>query len=74
MPFWLIHHTCTHNRVQAKSLEDHLRVSNKYVQAIRTLQHAFEATNTKKEATFENILNAKTEVMCLKNELRQAQM
>ncbi len=51
-----------------------MHVSNKYVQAIRTLRHAFEATNTEKEATFKNVLNTKIEVMRLKNELHQAQM
>jgi hypothetical protein len=44
------------------------------VQAIRTLQDAFEVTNTEKEATFENVLNTKIEVMHLKNELRHAQI
>jgi hypothetical protein len=44
------------------------------VQVIRTLWDAFEVTNTEKEATFENVLNAKIEVMRLKNELRQAQI
>jgi hypothetical protein len=44
------------------------------VQIIRTLRHAFEATNTEKDATFENVLNTKIEVMHLKNELRQAQI
>jgi len=40
---------------------------------ICTLRHAFEATTTEKEATLKEALNAKVEVMHLKNELRQAQ-
>jgi hypothetical protein len=44
------------------------------VQTIGTLQHTFEATTTKKEVTLEEALNAKIEVMRLKNELCQAQM
>jgi hypothetical protein len=49
-------------------------VSGTYVQMIRTLQHAFEITNTKKEVALKDVFNAKVEVLCLKNELQQAQM
>jgi hypothetical protein len=37
------------------------------------LWHVFEASNLKKEATLEKVLNVKIKVMCLKNELHQAQ-
>jgi hypothetical protein len=40
---------------------------------IGTLRHVFEATTTEKEVTFEEALNVKLEVMCLKNELCQTQ-
>jgi hypothetical protein len=43
------------------------------VQTIGTLWHNFETTITEREATFEEALNVKTEVMRLKNELQQAQ-
>jgi hypothetical protein len=56
-----------------QGLEDHLHASDTYVQVIGMLQHAFEATNTKKEVALKDALNAKVEVMCLKNELHQAQ-
>jgi predicted cation transporter len=41
---------------------------------IRTLWHAFEVANIEKEATLENVLNAKAEVLRFKNKLRQVQM
>jgi len=50
------------------------RVFGIYVQTIGTLQHTFEASITKKEATFEEAFNLKTGVMHLNNELCQAQM
>jgi len=50
------------------------RVFGIYVQTIGTLQHTFEASITKKEATFEEAFNLKIGVMRLNNELCQAQM
>jgi len=44
------------------------------VQPIGALHHTFEATTIKKEVALEEALNAKVEVLCLRNELRQGQM
>jgi len=50
-----------------------LRVYGTYVHTIITLWHAFEVVTTKKEATFEEALNAKNKVLHLKNGLRHVQ-
>jgi hypothetical protein len=38
------------------------------------LWHTFEVASTEKEVAFENAFNVKGKILCLKNELRQAQM
>ncbi len=56
-----------------QGLEEHLCVFSTYVQTMGTLWHAFEAANIEKKVAFEDVLHAKVEVLCLKNELHQAQ-
>jgi hypothetical protein len=65
---------CFHgSHIYKSELEDHLRVFGTYVQPIGALHHTFEATAIKKEVALEEALNAKVEVLCLRNELRQGQ-